>query len=234
MISINKKFDIILGGGLLEKTLIHLYGPPASGKTNIALIAAANAAINKKVIYIDTEGGFSIERLQQIAGKDPKNIKKILENILLIEPSDYDEQKVAIRKLSDIIPKSDVGLVIVDSLSALYRLEEEKDIKELGRQIAQLLRIAKKYNIPVIVTNQVYTDINTNKIVSVGGEVLKYWSKVAVEFGKNEHNNLRFAILRKHKFLPEGMKLEFEIVESGIRVVNFCEVPEGLILAENG
>ena len=229
MISINKEFDLILGGGLLEKTLIHLYGPPASGKTNIALIAAANAAKNKKVIYIDTEGGFSIERLQQIADKSG-NIKKILENILLIEPSEYDEQKVAIKKLSDIVPKTDAGLVIVDSLSALYRLEEEKDTKELGRQIAHLLRIAKKYEIPVLITNQVYTDINTGKIVSVGGEVLKYWAKVTVEFGKNEHNHLRFAVLRKHKFLPEGMKLEFRIVESGIEVVNFCEIPEALKL----
>jgi len=221
MISINKNFDIILGGGLLEKTLIHIYGPPASGKTNIALIAAAAAGVFGKVIYIDTEGGFSVERLQQIAGS---NSTKILGNILLIEPSEYDEQKVAIRKLSDIVPKIDAKLVVVDSLSALYRLEEEKDTKELGRQIAHLLRVAKKHEIPVLITNQVYTDINTQEVVSVGGEVLKYWSKIAIEVGKNEHNHLRFAVLRKHKFLPEGMKLEFKIVESGIEVVNSCEV----------
>jgi DNA repair protein RadB len=229
MIPVNKKFDVILGGGLMEKTIIHVYGPPASGKTNIALIAAANAALNKKVIYVDTEGGFSVERLQQIAGKDSN---KVLGNIMMIEPSDYDEQKVAIRKLSDIVQKVDAGLVIVDSLSALYRLEEEKDTKELGRQIAQLLRIAKKYNIPVLITNQVYTDMNTREIVSVGGDVLKYWAKVAIELGKNEQNHLRYAILRKHKFLPEGMRLEFKIVDSGIEVVNYSEIPKGVIVRE--
>jgi len=213
MIGINREFDILLGGGLLPGNITHIYGVPGSGKTNLALMATASATEKGKVIYIDCEGGFSTERLKQICNR---NFDKILRNVMLIEPTEFDEQKVAIKKLSEIVPGSGVSLIIVDSISVLYRLEEERDTKELGRQLAQLLRIARRYKIPVLITNQVYTDVDTGRIMPVGGNVTRYWAKIIIELMKNEGNDLRTAILRKHKFLPEGIKFEFRITERGI------------------
>jgi len=213
MIHIDREFDKLLGGGLQKGTLTHIYGPPASGKTNIALIATYNAALNGKVIYIDPEGGFSTERLKQIA---QENFEKVLADILLVEPTTFDEQKVAIGKIDDIISKNLnlVNLVVVDGIAMLYRLQEDKDVRELGRMLAQLLRISRKYEIPVLMTNQVYTDIDSNKIIPIGGDITKYWCKIVIELGKE--NNLRYAILHKHKFVPEEMKLYFKIIDSGI------------------
>lgn len=214
MIKIHDKFDILLGGGLLPRNITHIYGEPGSGKTNIALMATSNAASAGKVIYIDPEGGFSVERLKQISGD---RINEVLKNLMLIEPTDFDEQKIAIKKLNDIVPQVKASLIIVDSIAVLYRIEEDKDIKELGRQLAQLLRIARKYEIPVLMTNQVYTDIETGRIVPVGSDIVKYWAKVIIELKRN--NDSRLAIIHKHKFLPEGMKLEFKIVECGIEII---------------
>ncbi len=213
-VSIQKDFDAMLGGGLIPGNITHIYGPPASGKTNIAIIAARNAAKEGKVIYIDPEGGFSVERMKQIAGED---FDAVLKNLLLIEPTDYDEQKVAIKKLDELVPKTNAKLVIVDSIAVLYRLEEEKDIKELGRQLAQLLRVARKFQIPVLITNQVYTDINTQKIVPVGGDILRYWAKIVIALEKT--NEVRAAVLEKHKFVKEGIRLEFEISQKGIETL---------------
>ncbi|MEM4347000.1 MAG: DNA repair and recombination protein RadB [Candidatus Altiarchaeota archaeon] len=213
-ISIQKDFDKLIGGGLISGNITHIYGPPASGKTNFAMIAMKNAAKEGKVIFIDSEGGFSIERLKQISGEEFENV---LKNLLLIEPTDYDEQKVAIKKLDELVPKVSAKLVIVDSIAVLYRLEEEKDVKELGRQLAQLLKVARKNNIPVLITNQVYTDINTQKVVPIGGDILRYWAKIVISLEK--FNDRRFAILEKHKFLPEGAKLEFKICEKGIEII---------------
>lgn len=214
MIKIHEKFDILLGGGLLPRNITHIYGEPGSGKTNLALMATVNASSLGKVIYIDPEGGFSVERLKQISGN---KINEVLKNLMLIEPTDFDEQKIAIKKLSDIVPQVKASLVVVDSIAVLYRLEEDKDVKELGRQLAQLLRIARKYEIPVLITNQVYTNIDTGRIVPVGSDIVKYWAKVIIELERS--NDSRFAIIHKHKFLPEGMKLEFRIVETGIDVI---------------
>ncbi len=214
MISITKEFDELLGGGLQPGSITHIYGPPASGKTNIALIATVNASKDGKVIYVDPEGGFSVERLKQIAGE---KINDVLKNVLLIEPVSFDEQKVALRKLDEIISSNTVSLVVVDSIAMLYRLEEERDVKEFGRLLAQLLRIARRYTIPVLMTNQVYTDIDTNKQVPIGGDLTKYWAKIMIEV-ENEQGH-RYAVLKKHKFLPSGKKLEFKIVHRGIEVI---------------
>ncbi|RLI84912.1 MAG: DNA repair and recombination protein RadB [Candidatus Altiarchaeales archaeon] len=214
MIKIHKDFDTLLGGGLQSRCITHIYGSPGSGKTNIALMATANAVKNGKVIYIDSEGSFSVERLRQISGE---KIDEVLKNLMLIEPVEFDEQNVAIKKLNEIVPKSNASLVIVDSIAVFYRLEEDKDIRDLGRQLSQLLRIARRYDIPVLITNQVYTDIDTGRIVPVGGDVVRYWAKIIIELKKIE--NFRIAILKKHKFLPENLKLEFRITDNGIEAI---------------
>lgn len=218
MVSINKIFDkkFFSENGLLAGNITHIYGPPASGKTNLALILTKNFSKKGKVIYIDSEGGFSVERLMQIS-ETKEEFDAILKNLMLIEPTEYDEQKVAIKKLDELVPKVNAKLVIIDSIAVLYRLEEDKDVKELGRQLAQLLRVARKNKIPVLITNQVYSDINTQEIVPVGGDITKYWAKIVVELEKK--NDVRVAILKKHKFLQEGAKIEFKICESGIEIL---------------
>ena len=215
MLKLNNCFDLVLGGGLPEGVLTQLYGPPGSGKTNLCLIATCAAAAEGKVIYIDPEGGFSVERLRQIAGE---NFNKVLENILMIEPTSFDEQKVAIKKLEDIVPQSKARLVVVDGIAMLYRIEEDKDIRELGRMMAQLLRVARKYNVPVLMTNQIYTDIETHKNVPIGGIINEYWSKIIVEMEINE-DGTRYALLKKHLSQPEGLKVEYKIVSEGLASV---------------
>ena len=56
-----------------------IYGNSGSGKTTCALLSCF-AAEKDKVIYVDTENGFNVERLKQLYGKD---VKKLLENIFL-------------------------------------------------------------------------------------------------------------------------------------------------------
>jgi len=229
-IKIDKNFDALLGGELQARCVTQIYGVPASGKTNIALMATASALKKGKVIYIDCEGGFSLERLKQICREEDLN--ELLENLMLIEPTEFDEQKVAIKKLDDIIPNSKPNLIIVDSLGALYRLEKDRDIKELGRLLSRLSRISRRHEIPVLITNQAYTNIDTGKIVPVGGDVTVYWSKIIIELEKETLDSKRIAILRKHKFLPEGLRLEFKIVDTGIEVVG-SEISSALGISES-
>jgi DNA repair protein RadB len=214
IIKVHRDLDALLGGGLQPRSITHLYGAPGSGKTNIALIASASAAKHGKVVYLDAEGGFSVERLRQIAGPETE---AVLQSVILIEPTEFDEQRVAINRLEEIVPSAGVSLVIVDSIAVLYRLEEDRDVKELGRQLAKLLRTARKYNIPVLVTNQIYHDIESGRNVPIGGDVIRYWAKISIELDKRD--NSRTAILRKHKFLPENMKMEYVISEKGMDAV---------------
>ena len=115
-VSVGAALDGLLGGGIRPGILTHFFGPPASGKTNIALVATSNALGKGKVLYVDPEGGFSPERLAQIAGDRHRDV---LENTLLVKPTTFEEQKVALEKLEDIVTSIKVGLVIVDSIAML-------------------------------------------------------------------------------------------------------------------
>lgn len=213
--------EALIDGGYESDIVTTIYGPAGSGKTNIALIAAVSVAKEgKKVIYIDTEGGFSIARLNQLTS----NSKKILNNILFLKPTKFSEQKKAFEKLKDVVNKREIGLVIVDTIAMLYRLElgKNEDVyevnRELGKQLAYLTEIARKKNIPVIVTNQVYSNFDDrDKIRMVGGDILKYGSKCLIELQITPDNKRR-AILKKHRSLPEDKEVVFEIKEKGLKL----------------
>ena len=81
--------NTLLEGGYEKDAITTIYGPAGSGKTNLALLAAAEMAKNKKVIFIDTEGGFSITRLKQIVS----GYEQILGNIVFLQPTNFEEQK---------------------------------------------------------------------------------------------------------------------------------------------
>ncbi|MFD1596627.1 ATPase domain-containing protein, partial [Haloplanus litoreus] len=58
--------DDLLGGGFERGTVTQVYGPPAAGKTNLALSAAVQvAASGGTAVYVDTEG-LSVDRFRQL------------------------------------------------------------------------------------------------------------------------------------------------------------------------
>ncbi len=201
----NTPLDKLLDGGIESDAITNIYGPAGSGKTNIAI--SATLANEKKTVYMDTEGSFSLERFTQLGGNEKK-----LKKIIFIETHLWGNQHEKIQNLSSIL--DGVGLVIIDSIVALYRLELSNDnFQHMNRQLATqysiLSSICRKINIPILVTNQVYSIGDTVELTS--RTIGKYWSKTLIELKKTERDNHRLAILRKHRSLPEGRKIEFII-----------------------
>ena len=232
-----------LFGGYEKDIITTIYGPAGSGKTNFCLLASVSQAKkNNKIIFIDTEGGFSVERTRQLVGEDKEEIKRILKNIILLKPTSFDEQEKAFNTLLKEIQKQkskqQIGLIVVDGMTMLYRLklaearekeaiDRENEIKKINSKLAKQMRIlaeiARKKEIPVIVTNQVYSEFLSEEelragkvkgVSMVGGDILKYWSKCIIEL-KIERNKKK-AVLRKHRSLREK-SLYFEIVDRGVR-----------------
>lgn len=222
-----------LYGGYETDIITMIAGGPGTGKTNFVILAACSQAKKgNKVIFIDSEGGFSSERIKQIVGKE--NLNKILEKILILNPTSFEEQKKDFIKLLGFIKKGDIGLIVIDGMAMLYRLElgdavrsgEDEKIKEINREVAKQMRtlaeISRKQNIPVLITNQVYSEFLSEEDLKkgverttsiVGGDLFKYWSKCIIEL-KNERGK-RKAILLKHRSLPEK-EIEFVIKNEGI------------------
>jgi len=213
--------DELLKGGYENDIVTTIYGPAGSGKTNLCMISAvAFAASGKRVIYVDTEGGFSIARLKQLSS-EPDDI---LKNIVFLKPINFDEQRTAFDKIRDVINDS-IGIIVIDSVAMQYRLEMGKtdDVytvnRALGQQLAYLTEIARTRKIPVIITNQVYSDFdNKEKVNMVGGDILKYGSKCLIELQKG-HKGKRKAILKKHRSLPEGREVMFGVIDEGFEKI---------------
>lgn len=218
----NSSLDGLLGGGFEKGTVTQIYGPPSSGKSNISLALAVNVAKhNRKVIYIDTEGGISIDRIKQISGHHFSNVAN---NIIVLEPTNFLEQTENLRSIDVWLRKhhDEVELIILDSAVALYRVDDMKSYKlskELRKQMQLLSNIARKYDIAVIVTNQIYNsfdDEGHNEIKAVGGDILEYISKVIIRLERGDEINQRTATLMRHRSLPEGRNVTFIITSNGI------------------
>ena len=210
-----QSLDLLLSGGFESGIITQLYGEAGTGKSNIVMQLAVQAvARGLRVIFIDTEG-FSAERFKQIAGP---GAEEMAAKIMIFEPMSLEQQAIAIREASKIAGR-DLGLIILDSATSLYRvLLEADDNRSIRRtltvQLSELQEIARRYRIPVVITNQVYMDIENNSLRPIGGTGLEHICK-AIIFLEKKGEGLRRARLMKHRSSPEGIVADFRLTARG-------------------
>jgi DNA repair protein RadB len=196
--------DRLLGGGFQFGDVSLVYGEAETGKTCLTIQCAVNAArLGCKTIFADSDGTFSARRLSQIAQNDLDEVSPL---ITLVRPSDFHEQALVVDRLDEYLT-STVGLVVVDSVTSLYRAEigEEKEAtfslnKELGRQLACLAQVAKTKKVATLLTSQV-RNVFINGYVGiepVATRVLKFWSDTVINLKPASGRNASQAILEKH------------------------------------
>jgi len=84
-----------------------------------------------------------------------------------------------------------------------------------------LSRIARDFSIPLIITNQVYDDVTGGKEkIPIGGDILKYWSKLIVKLERDDQNR-RKATLVRHPYKKEGESIFYDIGDLGIIDASF-------------
>lgn len=219
-----RSLDELLGGGIETGTLSLVYGPPGSGKTNLALSAAVTtAAEGGRVLVVDTEG-MSPERLQQfVDGIDPADGDLLTERIVVRDAHDFDEQEAAVKDVETVAES--IRLVIVDSLTGFYRLERTADdrdgdaLRAVTRQVTHLLSLARKHDLAILATNQVFTDPEADRVRALGGHTLEHWAGAVIRLDRFRGGNRR-ATLEKHRSLPAGGTAGFRITDTGLEPVD--------------
>src|SRR5919106_51527 len=168
----SKSLDELLLGGVETQAVTEFYGEFGSGKSQIChtLCAIAKQPISDGgldggVIYIDTEGTFRPERLNQIArarGFDPMSVLK----------------NVAICKVYN---SSHLELIIKD----LGRYINEFN--------AKLIILAEIFNIVIVITNQVQSSPDTffgDPTKAAGGNVIGHTSTYRIYLRKSGENRV--------------------------------------------
>lgn len=145
--------------------------------------------LSKKALYVSTEADLPTHRLSQLLAEHtafselpPDTQPPSLENILSVTTVDLETQDHVINyQIPVAVSRYDVGLVIIDSITANYRVESSVDsvsgllersweLKKLG----YLLRtLAVKHNIAVVVANQVSDRFDTGLDLPFATEELR-------------------------------------------------------------
>ncbi|MGQ3410679.1 DNA repair and recombination protein RadB [Natrinema versiforme] len=227
--------DELLGGGFERGTVTQLYGPPAAGKTNLALSAAVQTAVDGgTAVYIDTEG-VSVDRFQQlleatVETQSPRtdgtrdadaadDIEAVASRIVIEDALDFDEQAEAVRDAEEFAERAE--LIVLDSATGFYRLERTADgdegeaLRSVTRQVTHLLSLARKHDLAVVLTNQVFSDPDSDRTKGLGGNTLEHWTGTVLRLERFRGGKRR-ATLEKHRSKPAGQSAQFRITDTGL------------------
>ena len=217
--------DKLLKGGLPINGVSLVYGEAETGKTSLAIqCAVSSARKGYKTIFIDSDGMFSPRRLSQIAYYDFEETSPL---IILVRPTTFQEQASTIDHLDEYITKR-VGLVVVDTITSLYRVElgtpEEAFTlnRELNRQVAYLAQIAKTRKVAILITSQVRSIFAEGQVgvEPVATRVLMFWSDVVINLKRTGQTRVLKALLEKHPKRKRSVSCYLKIEKTGVHGYN--------------
>ena len=156
--------DKIFSGELQNGIITEISGLRGTGKTQLSLqFAIEPLSNNKKILFIDTTVEFRPERFLQII--QSRNLSpSLLENLHVSRVTDTQKQIEVLKNLEN----DDFSLLVIDNVTDLFSFEYSK--KEhliqkntnFGNYMIKLSKLAQLKNIPIIITNQIFSHDDTN------------------------------------------------------------------------
>jgi len=152
-----------------------------------------------KTLYVDTEGTFLPERLAQISSRD---FETVSESIMVARPQSFEEQTEIVDNLERYVSKR-FGLIVFDTITSLYRSEllgkkETFDLnRELNRQVATLLEIARNNGLSVLLVSQVRSVVAEADVVPVATRVLRFWCDSIIGLSRTGRQGIVRALVEK-------------------------------------
>ena len=216
--------DIALGiGGLPKGRIIEVYGPESSGKTTLALHAAAE---------IQRQGGTAafIDAEHALDPIYARNLGVDTDQLLISQP-DTGEQALEIVDM--LVRSGAVDLVVIDSVAALTpkaELEGDMGDSHMGLQARLMSQALRKLtgsisrsNTMVLFINQIRQKIGVmfgNPETTTGGNALKFYASVRLDIrrigavkDKEEiiGNRCKVKVV-KNKMAPPFRVIELDII----------------------
>ena len=230
----SKSLDGLLGGqGVHTKAITELFGESNAGKTQfchmlciMVQLGRDQGGLDGKAIYIDTEGTFRSERVEQIAIAKGLDKNKASKNVMIAKPMNCSDQEHFIEIAGSVInEQKNVKLLVIDSVTALYRAEyvgratlPERQ-QRLYRHMLMLRRLSEVYRVAVVITNQVNQSPEVflgSSPNPVGGHVMAHASTFRIKL--RQFGYYRIAELIHSSYLPE-VQVYFGLSEQGLHDV---------------
>jgi DNA repair protein RadA/Sms len=199
----NQELDQVLGGGIVEGSVILLGGEPGIGKSTLSLQIALE--LGKPVLYVSGE-----ESLNQIKMRASRlNDKKT--DCLLFNETDCHN---IIKTSEEVEP----ALLIIDSIQTLHSSQIEAasgSISQIRQSSAELIQYAKSSNTPLIIIGHI------NKEGHIAGpKILEHMVDVVLQFEGDRQHNYRLLRAKKNRFGSTHELGIFEMTQEGLKELN--------------
>ena len=205
------EFDRVLGGGIVQGSLVLIAGDPGIGKSTILLQTSGELCnTGKKVLYISAEESASQIKLRA----ERLGVKS---NTLFIYP------QTNLELIKKHIESMKPDLVIVDSIQAIYTSiiqSSAGSVSQIRECCNMLMHIAKSQNISIIVIGHVTKEGNI-----AGPKVLEHMVDTVIQFEGDKTKTYRILRSIKNRFGNTSEVGIFEMSASGLtEVVNPSEL----------
>src|SRR5215831_7774866 len=118
-----------------------------------------SGGLDSGVIYIDTEGTFKPERLEQITSARGLDYSHVLKGVAVCKVYNSSHLELVVKDLGKYVSDFNAKLVIIDGI-ILHRAEFAGrgtltyKQQRLNSMLHKIIRLAEVFNIAVVITNQ--------------------------------------------------------------------------------
>lgn len=199
-----KELDRVLGGGLVDGSVVLIGGDPGVGKSTILLQTLALLSRQHRVLYVSGE-----ESLQQISlrakrlGLDAGDIRLLAET----------QAEAIVQAASQEKPQ----VVVVDSIQTLHSSHVQSapgSVSQVRESAAQLVKLAKQKQMAIFLVGHV-----TKEGALAGPRVLEHMVDCVLYFEGEKDSRYRALRAIKNRFGAVNELGIFAMVENGLREI---------------
>ena len=196
------ELDRVLGGGIVNGSIILIGGAPGIGKSTLLLqVAKAVSETMSPILYVSGE-----ESPRQIKLR-AERLKAVSDRVLLFNETRFEAVE---KQLMSTKP----GLAIIDSVQTLFRSDLSSapgSVTQVRECAAALMRIAKTQQIPIVLVGHVTKDGNL-----AGPRVLEHLVDTVLSFEGETDSQLRILRSSKNRFGASHEVGLFEMTSAGL------------------
>lgn len=201
----DKEFNRVLGGGIVPGSLVLIGGEPGIGKSTLMLQLALSIP-KVKTLYISGE-----ESEQQIKMRAERLAQSSNANCYILT-------ETSMQNIFKQIDQVEPNVLVIDSIQTLHTAQIESapgSVSQVRECTAELLRFAKETNTPVFIVGHITKDGSI-----AGPKVLEHMVDTVLQFEGDRNHVYRILRAVKNRFGSSSELGIYEMQGSGLREVS--------------
>ena len=200
-----EEFDRVLGGGIVDSSLVLVGGDPGIGKSTLLLqICRILAGLDVDVLYISGEESVGQIKMRADRLGDFKG------DIELLSENNLDN-------IEELVIEKRPKVVVIDSIQTMFREDiaaAPGSVSQVRETTGSLLRLAKGYGITIFIVGHV-----TKEGVVAGPRVLEHMVDTVLYFEGDNSTDYRVLRAVKNRFGSTNEVGVFEMRSDGLKEV---------------